>query len=65
MSDDRKLASFSMKIPIFDGTDRTQYQAWSDDLFAVLQYHDLGEYVESDWQGENIPEKLKRILQGY
>ena len=49
MSDDRNFASSSMKIPIFDGTDRTQYQAWADDLFAVLQYHDLEEYVESDW----------------
>ena len=57
MSDDRNFASSSMKIPIFDGTDRTQYQAWADDLFAVLKYHELEEYVESDWQGKDAPEK--------
>ena len=59
MSDNRNFASSSMKIPIFDGTDRTQYQAWADDLFAVLQYHDLDEYVEWDWQGEDIPAKTE------
>ena len=57
MSDDRNFASSSMKIPIFDGTDRTQYQAWADDFFDVSQYHDLDEYVESDWRGKYIPTK--------
>ena len=59
MSDDRNFASFSMKIPIFNGTYRPQYQAWADDLVAVLQYHDLEEYVESDWQGKDIPAKAE------
>ena len=48
MSDDRNFASSSMKIPIFDGTDRTYYQAQADNLFAIFKYHDLEENIESD-----------------
>ena len=47
--EDRKYASSSMKLPIFDGIDRTKYQDWADNLFTVLQYHDLEEYVESEY----------------
>ena len=50
-------ASTSMKIPIFDGTDRSKYQEWEDYLIAVLEYHDLEEYVGSDWKDTKIPEK--------
>ena len=40
------MASSVMKIPIFNGTDRSKYQEWEDDLIAILEYHDLEEYTE-------------------
>ena len=46
-----------MKIPIFDGSDRTKYQEWEDDILAVLEYHDLEEYVGDVWKNKKIPEK--------
>ena len=48
-----------MKIPFFDRTDRTYYQAWADDSFDVLQDHDLEEYIESDKQGKYISAKTE------
>ena len=60
-------ASSSMKIPIFDGTDRSKYQDWEDDVVAILEYHDLEEYIESDWKDVKMPEKSEtdetKILQ--
>jgi len=55
--EDVGYASSSMKIPIFDGTDRSKYQEWEDDVIAVLEYHDLEEYVSTDWKDKKIPEK--------
>ena len=40
------MASSVMKIPIFNGTDRSKYQEWEDDLIAILEYHDFEEYTE-------------------
>ena len=66
-SDETNFASSSMKIPIFDGVDRTRYQEWEDDILAILQYHDLEEYVEEGWKGKAIPAKTEtdstKILQ--
>ena len=66
-SDDVAYASSSMKIPIFNGTDRSKYQDWEDDIIAVLQYHDLEEYVEDVWKDKNMPLKTsaddKELLQ--
>ena len=50
-------ASSTMKIPIFDGTDRSKYQEWEDDVIAVLEYHDLEEYDSTDWKDKKITEK--------
>ena len=66
-NEEMAYASSSMKIPIFDGADRTRYQEWEDDLIAVLEYHDLEEYVGTDWKDKKIPEKSEtdpmKILQ--
>ena len=60
-------ASSSMKIPIFDNTDRSKYQDWEDDVIAVLEYHDLEECVSTDWKDKKIPDKTEtdavKILQ--
>ena len=50
-------ASTLMKIPIFDGTERSKYQDWEDDMIAVLEYHNLEEYVGIDWKDKDVPEK--------
>ena len=50
-------ASSSMKATIFDGSNKAKYQDWADDIFAILQYHDLEEYVEVGWKGKNTPSK--------
>ena len=56
-----------MKIPVFDGVDRTKYQEQEDDVFAILQYHELEEYVESEYIGKDTPAKTEtgsdKILQ--
>ena len=52
-------ASTLMKIPIFDGTERSKYQDWEDDMIAVLEYHDLEECVEIDWKDKDVPEKTE------
>ena len=49
-TEDTAYASSSMKVPIFDGSDRSKYQEWEDDLIAVLEYLDLEEYVGPDWK---------------
>ena len=59
-SEEVSFASSSMKIPIFDGVDRTKYQEWEDDIFAILQYHDLEEYVEVEWKDKEIPAKTEK-----
>ena len=56
-NEDIAYASSSMKIPIFNGTDRSKYQEWEDDLLAVLEYHDLEEYVQSSWKDKKMPYK--------
>ena len=58
-TEDANYASSSMKIPVFDGVRRTKYQEWEDDIFAVLQYHNLEEYVEEGWQGKSTPAKTE------
>ena len=52
-----KYASSSMKIPIFDGTDKSKYQEWEDDLIAVFEYHNIEEYVEEAWKDIKMPVK--------
>ena len=59
-TEESNLVSSSMKIPVFDGMDRTKYQDWEDDIFAVLEYHDLEEYVEEDWKDKPIPSKTEQ-----
>ena len=56
-NDEIKYASSSMKIPIFNGTDKSKYQEWEDDLIAVFEYHDIEEYVEDDWKDIKMPDK--------
>ena len=57
ITDEIKYASSTMKIPIFDGTDKSKYQVWEDDLMAVLEYHDIEEYVGKDWKDKKMPDK--------
>ena len=56
-NDENKYASSSMKIPIFDGMDKSKYQEWEDDLIAVLEYHDIEEYVDEAWKDVKMPAK--------
>ena len=35
-NDENKYASSAMRFPIFDGTDKSKYQEWEDDLIAVF-----------------------------
>ena len=53
------FASASMKIPIFNGSDRSKYQDWEDDMLAVLEYHDLEEYIDEDWKDKKMPLKTE------
>ena len=66
-NDEGAYTSSSMKIPIFNGSDRSKYQEWEDDVIAVLEYHDLEEYIESDWKDKKMPIKTetdeKKVLQ--
>ena len=66
-TEESNMASSVMKIPIFNGTDRSKYQEWEDDLIAILEYHDLEEYTEIEWKDKEIPVKggtdAKLILQ--
>ena len=55
--EETKFASLSMKIPIFDGSDKSGYQVWEDDVIAVLEYHYIEEYVEDSWKDKNMPDK--------
>ena len=57
IEDESKYASSTMKIPIFDGSDKSKYQNWEDDLLAVLEYHDIEEYVEESWKDRKMPDK--------
>ena len=59
-TEESNLVSSSMKIPVFDGMDRSKYQDWEDDIVAVLEYHDLEEYIEEEWKGKPIPPKTDR-----
>ena len=52
-----KFASLSVKLPIFDGSDKSGYQVWEDDVIAVLEYHDIEEYLEDSWKDKNMPDK--------
>ena len=52
--EETSFASSSMKIHIFDGMDRSKYQDWNDNLFAILQFSDLEEYIESGWKDKDI-----------
>ena len=58
-NDENAYASSSMKIPIFNGTDRSRYQEWEDDMMAVLQFHDLEKYVEPGWKEKKAPAKTE------
>ena len=49
--------SSSLKVPIFDGKDKSKFQEWVDDMYATLQYYDLEEYVEVEWKDKAIPAK--------
>ena len=66
-TEESNMASSSMKIPIFNGIDRSKYQEWEDDLIAILEYHDLEEYTEEEFKDVDIPDKggtnAKLILQ--
>ena len=55
--EETKFASLSMKMPIFYGSDKSGYQVWEDDVIAVLEYHDIEEYVEDRWKDKNMPDK--------
>ena len=59
--------SNSLKVPIFDGKDKSKFQEWVDDVYATLQYYDLEEYVEVEWKDKPIPAKsityVKQLLQ--
>ena len=59
-NDENKYALSAMRIPIFDGTDKSKYQEWEDDLIAVLEYHDIEEYVEEDWKDVKMPDKANK-----
>ena len=37
-NEESMYTSTSMKVPVFDGTDRSKYQDWEDDMIAVLEY---------------------------
>ena len=56
-NDEIKYASSSMKIPIFDRTDKSKYQEWEDNLIAVFEYHHFEEYVEDTWKDIKMPDK--------
>ena len=60
VKEDSNFASSSMKIPIFDGSDRSKYQDWEDDLIAILEYHDLKEYLEDIWKDVDMPLKTDK-----
>ena len=53
------FASASMKIPIFNGSDRSKYQDWEDDMLAVLEYHDVEEYIDEEWKDKKMPLKIE------
>ena len=59
--------SSSLKVPIFDGKNKSKFQEWVDDMYTILQYYDLEEYVEVEWKGKPIPAKSatddKELLQ--
>ena len=55
--EETKFSSLSMKIPIFDGSDKSGYQVWEDDVIAVLEYHDIEEYLEDSWNDNNMTDE--------
>ena len=60
MDDTEEKTSYDnsrMKANIFNGSNKAKYQDWADDIFAILQYHDLEEYVEVGWKGKKTPSK--------
>ena len=56
-NDEIEYVSSTMKIPIFDGADKSKYQVWEDYLMAVLEYHDIEEYIEESWKDKKMPKK--------
>ena len=50
-----------MKIPIFDGSNKSGYQVWENYVIAILEYHDIEEYVEDSWKDKNMPDKTNTI----
>ena len=56
-SNETSAFSSSLKVPIFDGKDKSKFQEWADDMYATLQYYDLEEYVELEWKDKAIPAK--------
>ena len=66
-SNETNTFSNSLKVPIFDGKDKSKFQEWADDMYATLQYYDLEEYVEVEWKDKPIPAKsvtdVKQLLQ--
>ena len=55
--EETKFTSLSMKIPIFDGSDKSRYQVQEDYVIDVLEYHDIEESVEDSWKDKNMPDK--------
>ena len=49
-----------MNIPIFYGSERSKYQDWEDDLIAILEYHDLEDYLEDIWKDVDMPLKTDK-----
>ena len=44
-SNETNAFSNSLKVPIFDGKDKSKFQEWADDMYATLQFYDLEVYV--------------------
>jgi len=60
VKEDSNFVSSSMNIPIFDGSERSKYKDWEDDLIAILEYHDLEEYLEDIWKDVDMPLKTDK-----
>ena len=58
-TEETSFALSFMKIPNFNRMNRSKYQDWADDLFKIIQFHDLEEYVESGWKDIYIITKIE------
>ena len=64
-SNETSAFSSALKVPIFDGKDKSKFQEWADDMYATLQYYDLEEYVEVEWKDKAIPAKTVTVIKNY